>query len=192
MPPTEQARWFAEEVKPYERALRAYLVRRFPTLPDHDDLIQETYARLLRARADGRLTYVKAFLFTAARNIAIDVFRHRQVLTFEPIYDQSELPVLEDGPGVVDSIERQQQLDLLIEAVARLPERCHEVMMLRHLDGLAYKQIAQRLGISPETVKIHLMRGVRACTTHLREHGAFEGVGLGTAAAMPAANGGAA
>ncbi len=45
-----ESKWFAEDVKPYEPALRAYLLKRFPSLPDHDDVVQETYTRLLRAR----------------------------------------------------------------------------------------------------------------------------------------------
>ena len=71
MPPTDQARWFSAHVQPYEPALRAYLQKRFPALPDHDDLVQETYIRAL-------------------------------------------------------------------------PERGRQVMMLRHLDGLACKEIAER------------------------------------------------
>lgn len=182
MTPTEQApspspgltRWFAEEVKPYEPALRAYLHKRFPSLPDHDDLVQETYTRLLRARADGRLTYAKAFLFTAARNLAIDMFRRRRTVAHEPILELAELPALETTPDVVASLEHQQRLEILIEAVAALPERCRQVMMLRHMDGLAYKEIAQRLGISPETVKVHVIKGVRDCTAFFRKHGLLE------------------
>src|SRR5688572_3993642 len=67
-----ESKWFSEDVKPYEPALRAYLLKRFPSLPDHDDVVQETYTRVLRAREKERLTYAKAFLFTAARNVAID------------------------------------------------------------------------------------------------------------------------
>jgi DNA-directed RNA polymerase specialized sigma24 family protein len=85
MPPSEPtrlpapslSRWFAEEVQPHEPALRAYLQARFPTLGDHDDLVQETYTRLLRAQGNGGVRYPKAFLFTAARNAALDLFRRR-------------------------------------------------------------------------------------------------------------------
>ncbi len=174
MPPSEQARWFSEEIKPYEPALRAYLHKRFPSLPDHDDLVQETYTRLLRARADGRLTYAKAFLYTAARNAAIDMFRRRRVVTLEPISELTELPALDATPGIAETLERQQRLEMLIEAVAALPERCRQVMMLRHLDGLAYKEIALRLGISPETVKVHMIKGVRDCTSFFRARGLLE------------------
>jgi len=48
------------------------------------------------------------------------------------------------------------------------------VMMLRHIDGLAYKEIAERLGISPNTVKVHLVKGVRDCTAFFSKHGLFE------------------
>ncbi len=171
MPPSEQARWFLEEVKPYERALRAYLQRRFPSLQDHDDLVQETYVRLLRAKREGRLTYTKAFLFTAARNLAIDKFRRRKTTVLVPIGELTELPTLEKQTDMVETLEHQQRLDVLTEAVASLPQRCRQVMMLRHLDGLPYKDIAERLGISRETVKVHMVKGVRDCIKIFRQRG---------------------
>jgi len=192
MPPSEQAhspalpvlrslsegggasKWFAEDVKPYEPALRAYLHKRFPSLPDHDDLVQETYTRLLRVRDRGRLTYVKAFLFTAARNIAIDMFRRRRTTAHEPISDALEMPLLEDVRDACETLDHQQRHRLLIEAVAALPERCRQVMMLRHLEGHSYKEIAARLGISPQTVKVHMVKGVRDCTEFFRQHGFLE------------------
>lgn len=184
MPPSEHAqsssaglaRWFAEEVQPHEPALRAYLRARFPALSDHDDLVQETYTRLLRARETGRLTYAKAFLFTAARNVAIDMFRRRSTTPVESLSECEDVPVLEENSGVVDTLERQQRLQVLIEAMDALPERCRQVIMLRHMDGLSYKEIAAQLGISPETVKVHMVRGVRACTGHFRTHGLLDDV----------------
>ena len=52
-----------------------------------------------------------------------------------------------------------------------LPERCRQVMMLRHLDGLPYKEIAERMGISPETVKVHMIKGVKDCTRFFHQRG---------------------
>ncbi len=176
MPPSEQARWFSEEVKPYEPALRAYLQKRFPTLPDHDDLVQETYTRLLRAKDDGRLAYTKTFLFIVARNLALDMFRRRRTTIVEPIEELAALPTLDEQRDACETIEHRQRLEVLIEAVASLPERCRQVMMLRHLDGLAYKEIAERLGISRETVKVHMVKGVRDCIRYFRERGLLETV----------------
>ena len=171
MPPSEQATWFSEHVLPNEPALRAYLHRRFPTLPDHDDLVQETYARLLREKAAGRLTHERAFLFTAARNAAIDLFRRRRTTPHETLDELADPALLEETPGVIESLDREQRLESLLEALVALPERCRQVMMLRHLDGLSYKEIAARLGISPETVKVHMIKGVKDCTRFLQQRG---------------------
>lgn len=174
MPPSEQARWFAEEVQPHESALRAYLLARFPTLADHDDLVQETYTRLLRAQGHGGVRYPKAFLFTAARNVAFDQFRRRGAKPTETVTDLVELTVLEDRPGVGEQIDQCYELEVLADAVRALPDRCRQVIMLRYLDGLAYKEIAGQLGISAETVKVHMAKGMRRCAAFFAERGLLE------------------
>jgi RNA polymerase sigma factor (sigma-70 family) len=173
----EQGRWFSEHVHPHEPALRAYLLRRFPSLPDHDDLVQETYARLMRVDDPGRLEYPKAFLFTTARNTAIDLFRRRKAHPHECIGEMeelTELPLLEAPPSVVETLERRQRREALTEALRALPERCREVMLLRYLDGCSGTEIAARLGISLGTVKGHLLKGVRDCARFFEARGLVE------------------
>jgi DNA-directed RNA polymerase specialized sigma24 family protein len=46
--------------------------------------------------------------------------------------------------------------------------------MLRYLDGLAYKEIAVQLGISAETVKVHMTKGMRRCAAFFAERGLLE------------------
>jgi RNA polymerase sigma factor (sigma-70 family) len=175
MPPPEEFNWFNSEVKPHEPALRAYLHKRFPVLPDHDDLVQEAYTRVVNAHRNGRLTSVKAFLFTITRNLAIDMFRRRnRGLYHQPLNDNEQLSLLDELPDVAVSLEREQRRLVLIDAIAMLPERCREVMMLRHLEGLNYREIGERIGIAPNTVKVHLVKGVRDCTTYFRNHGLLD------------------
>ena len=174
MPPSEQARWFTEEVQPHEPALRAYLQARFPTLEEHDDIVQETYARLLRAQVSGGVRYPKAFLFTAARNVAFDLFRRRGTKPTEAVTDLLELTVLEDRPELGEQLDQSYELEVLADAVRALPDRCRQVIMLRYLDGLAYKEIAAQLGISAETVKVHMAKGMRRCAAFFAERGLLE------------------
>ena len=174
MPPTEQARWFYEEVHPHEPALRAYLQARFPTLADHDDLVQETYVRLLRAKSTGGVRYPKAFIFTAARNAAFDLFRRRRANPTESVNDQTELVALDTQPGAAEALDQRYELEVLAEAVRSLPDRCRQVIMLRYLDGFAYKEIAEQLNISPETVKVHLAKGMRRCAAIFSERGLLD------------------
>jgi RNA polymerase sigma factor (sigma-70 family) len=174
LPAPSLSRWFTEEVQPHEPALRAYLQARFPTLADHDDLVQETYTRLLRAQANGGVRYPKAFLFTAARNAAFDLFRRRGAKPTEVVTDLVELTVLEEMPGVGEQMDQSYELEVLADAVRALPDRCRQVIMLRYLDGLAYKEIAEQLGISAETVKVHMAKGMRRCAAFFAERGLLE------------------
>lgn len=168
---SDQARWFSEEVQPHEASLRSYLRGQFPTLPDIDDLVQESYARLIRAKKAGRISYVKAFLFTTARNAALDIFRRKQVVTINAVADLAELSVLEDRPDVGEAVSRQQELELLAEAVRSLPARCRQVLTLRLLYGLSHKEIAAELGISKYTVKAQLAKGMRRCAKFFQQRG---------------------
>ena len=174
LPAPTLSRWFTEEVQPHEPALRAYLQARFPTLEEHDDIVQETYTRLLRAQANGGVRYPKAFLFTAARNVAFDLFRRRGAKPTEAVTDLVELTVLEEMPGVGEQMDQSYELEVLADAVRALPDRCRQVIMLRYLDGLAYKEIAVQLGISAETVKVHMAKGMRRCAAFFAERGLLE------------------
>jgi RNA polymerase sigma factor (sigma-70 family) len=177
MSSAEQARWFSEHVQPHEPALRAYLSKRFPSLPDHDDLVQETYVRVLRVEDPARLVHPKAFLFTTARNAAIDLFRRRNAHPHESLTGNEgliELPLLDASPTVAETLERRQRREALTAALRSLPERCREVMLLRYLDGCSGKEIADRLNISLGTVKGHLLKGVRDCARYFESHGLVE------------------
>ena len=123
-PSSEQTQWFTEQVKPHEPLLRGYLQKRFPSLPDHDDIVQEAYARLLRADKNGPQASAKGFLFTVARNIAIDLLRRRQAGPNEPFSERSHQPVMDEVPDVADALEHQRRREVLIEAIASLPLRC--------------------------------------------------------------------
>ncbi len=165
------SRWFAEEVQPCERSLRSYLRNVFPSLPDVDDLVQESYARLIRAREAGRVSYAKAFLFTTARNAALDLFRRRKTVSIESVADLDELSVIEDRPDAAEAISKQQDLEMLSEAVRALPARCRQVMTLRLLYGMSHKEIAAELRISGHTVKAQLAKGMRRCGEYLAARG---------------------
>lgn len=151
--------------------LRAYLRKKFPNLSDVDDVVQESYLRLLRARVGGSLRSARGFLFTAARNTALDVFRRRRTAAVEDIVEIDQLPVLEDRDGVVETVSREQELDLLAEAIESLPPRCRQVLKLRKIYGLSHKEIAARLGISERTVNVQVGQGVRRCAEYLQARG---------------------
>lgn len=175
MPPDaspEVSRWFATEVQPHRPALRAWLLARFPTLPDVDDIVQESLSRLVQAREVSPIRSAKALLFTTARNLALDAVRRQRVVAFEPITEDTDPTVLTDAADVVASVAKQQELELLTKAIQSLPERVRQILTLRTAYGLTQKQIAEKLAVSESTVEKQMAAGIRRCAQFFARGGA--------------------
>jgi RNA polymerase sigma factor (sigma-70 family) len=163
-PHTEQTRWFAAEVQPHEPMLRAWLEGRFGVAVDIDDVVQEAFVRVLRARETGAVQSPKAFLFATARNFALDHVRRRHLAPVEPLEHHEALHVLDESQGVAETAARNQELALLTEAIQTLPTRCRQVFTLRTVYGMTQRAIAEKLGISDRTVAAQIAIGLNKCT----------------------------
>ena len=157
----EENRWFLENLEPHEDMLRAWLHSRFGALCDVDDLIQEAYVRVFRARRAGTVKSPKAFLFATARNLALDKVRHSSVS--RTLYvEQNELLEFPDcGIGVPEIVARNQELEILTKAIQSMPKRCRQIFTLRKVYGMSQKRIAEKLCISQNTVSAQLTIGLR-------------------------------
>jgi RNA polymerase sigma-70 factor (ECF subfamily) len=166
--PSDEARWFAEAVQPHDGEVRGFLRRRFPAITDVDDLMQEAYARIWRARTLGAIDNPRAFLFQIVRNLAHDHYRRESRNPPVPITDLEAARVFDEEPSAAEHASREQERQILLAAVRALPDRCREVVLLRYMEGLSYKEIAIKLNISPETVKVHLAKGLQRCQAYFR------------------------
>ena len=161
--------WLAKDVLVHERALRRYLARFFHNLADVEDVLQETYARLLGLDpvASAAVHNWHAFLFTSARNVALDRLRKNRVVSLDALAEMGRMDVLDQTPSVEERLNTRQELALLTDAIASLPDRCREALTLRKLYGLSQREIAQRLGIAESTVEKHVAYGVRLCAERM-------------------------
>lgn len=170
-PDNDPFRWFAEEVQVHEGVLRAWLRSRFPSVPDVDDLVQESFHRVWLAREAGPILAPKAFLFATARHLALDQIRRDRVATFEPIAEMDESSVLQEETSVPDAVAKTQELQLLTRAIQQLPDRCRQVLTLRKIYGLSQREIAAKLGIAEHTVEVQVGLGMRRCAEFLAKLG---------------------
>ena len=167
----EESGWFLDEIHPHEPKLRAWLRARFPSLTDIDDIVQESYARLIRARQSGGIANPKSYLFTTALHAAIDLFRRNRMISCEAIGELDRLTVLEERPNASEAASRNEEFEILREAMQALPTRCRQVFTLRKLYGLSHREIAAQLGISAKTVEEQVNRAMRRCAAYLRSRG---------------------
>jgi len=168
MPPSDSpsAQWFAEHVHPHEPLLRSWLASRFSTRVAIDDIVQESYVRVLRARANGELHAPKAYLFATARNLALDYLRRHHVTRTDSLNEKDVSNVL-DEHDVPETVARNQELALLTEAIQTLPDRCRQIFTLRAVYGMTQRAIGEKLGISDRTVATQLAIGVSKCTEYM-------------------------
>ncbi len=170
-PESEFFRWFAEEVQPHEAALRSWLAGRFPGLQDVDDVVQEAYARLMRARETGSIACPRAFLFVTARNLALNHFRHQRHARPDTVGEADVAGVLDERAAIPDSVAAAEDLRLLQRAIESLPGRCRQIVTLRKIYGLSQQEVADRLGISEHTVESQGSIGLHKCIAYFRRHG---------------------
>lgn len=173
MPPidSETTHWFVEHLQPHEPSLRAYLRSSLSSASDVDDVVQDTYIRILKMRQTADIRSEKGLLFAVARNAVRDLIRRRAVARHEPITETADSSVLQDKADIVEFVSRQQELAMLADAIRALPARCREVLLLRKIQGLSQKEIAARLGITENTVETLIAKGTHRCRDYLRELG---------------------
>ncbi|MDP3069766.1 MAG: RNA polymerase sigma factor [Opitutaceae bacterium] len=172
MPPhTDQAKWFAAEVHPHDAQLKAYLRGAFPTVRDVDDVVQESYLRMWRVRAEGPIRSARAFLFTVARRLAIDGARRSIASPIDVVEDLAGLPVADETADVAGETENRERVALLAEAIGRLPNRCREVFLLHKIHSLSRRETAERLGLAEKTVEVQTARAMDRCGEYLRRRG---------------------
>lgn len=174
-PPTpELSCWFAEEIQLHEPKLRAWLRARFPQLEDVDDLVQDTYLRVFRAKGDGKLNHPKAYLYTTAKNAALDRCRRSRIVAFESMAEPARLEMPADAPDASAVSDGNTKIDALTEALQTLPKRCREVLILRKHYGLSHKEIGEKLGISHHTVNAQITIGMFRCRAYFRDNGLID------------------
>lgn len=167
----EHARWFAAEVQPHGSSLKDYVRGAFPAVGDAEDVVQESFLRLWTLRAATPIRSAKAFLFTVARNIALDSLRRTRHSPVFAVPDLAALPVVEEGADAHDAASRSEEVALLAEALQSLPARCREILLLRKFQNLPQKEVAARLGISELTVQEQVYRGLRRLEKILTRRG---------------------
>ena len=146
-----------------EGRMRACLAQMTRNPADTEELVQETYARLLSIDRDlaCEIRSVAGFALVAARRVGLDWLKHRRVVQIECMEDMDSLFGSGGSSVTEDLVNGYQEIEQWIDRLERLPERCAHVFTLRRLFGFTQKEVGQILDIEVHTVEAHMQNAAR-------------------------------
>jgi len=173
---------FEALVVAYERLVFGLALRVVGDRADAEEVAQDTFERAYWALAGYPAERVAAmalrpWLATIARNLARNRLRRRPPPA-RPLEDGDGQPLAVAAPAAAEPAqvaERRSDRELLAELLAGLPRGQREAVVLRHVEGLAYAEVAEVLGRPVGTVKTHAHRGVRQLRVELEARKDKEG-----------------
>jgi RNA polymerase sigma-70 factor (ECF subfamily) len=129
------------------------------------DAVQETFLRYLRDPELGRVERPEAWLYKVCRNVALDRFRKEQRI---PPLRESAIQATPDAGNSPDQVlENHETSRAIIQAMANLPSRQQEVLRLKFLGGLSYREISEVTGNSISNVGFIIHQSLRALRSAL-------------------------
>ena len=160
----------------YHRRIAAYVYGMVNDYARAEDITQDVFiSALRRMRETERPIAFKPWVYEIAKNACIDQFR-RSRRAEEVSYDAEEGLGAADygrlvttGPSLDAAVDTKQQLDHLCGAFGGLSETHHQILVLRELEGLSYREIGERMGLSRPSVESTLFRARRRLTEEYDE-----------------------
>lgn len=151
---------FSEIYREYWESLFKYVIRILPDEDDVADIVQETFITFWELRGNlEQVKSIKAYLFIMARNLAFRRFRHHlrqfemenRLIAFYGKVDE----------GMEQDIDARALSSLIDAEIEKLPEKMRQVFVLSRKENLSYKEIAERLQISDQTVKKQISNSLK-------------------------------
>jgi RNA polymerase sigma factor (sigma-70 family) len=155
----EKSRWLARNILPHEPLIRARLKRMHVFDLEIDDVVQETYARIISLPSFDTIRHPRQYAIRTATSIVIDHMRRSRVISIKSSDDLERFEVADDEAGPDAQLEFRDEIAQVARFLALLPETTRETLIMRRVDGLSQKEVAEALGISVKTVEKHMARG---------------------------------
>jgi RNA polymerase sigma factor (sigma-70 family) len=152
-----KVRFFELTMWPHMRA--AYNLARWLVHNDQDaeDIVQESFLKAFKAQASFRGSEAKTWMLALVRNTAMDFRRRNKSGIAVPLGDEG-YERKDDSPDPERALVDQSRREQVRQAISHLEPEFREVIVLREIEGLPYKEIASVLGIPMGTVMSRLSR----------------------------------
>ena len=156
----------------YEQLLR-FLTRKLNGDSERAaDVVQDTYVRLAgTSDLDETIDNPRAYIYRVAGNLAIDRIRRERRMSAHVETDQAQSDILDPKPGPEKIVLSREQIAIMDQALAELPDKPRQALLLFRVDGLSHSEIADRLGVSNSMVAKYIARALKHCRDALLAEG---------------------
>ncbi len=174
---------FRELVRRYERPVFSLIFRMVRDTAAAEDLAQDSFIKVLNNIDKYRPEFkLSSWLFKIANNVTIDHLRRRQLDTISmdgsphaataADVESTSFDIASTGENALDEMESKELGSAIERAIASLRPEYRSCILLRHVEGRSYEEIAATLDLPLGTVKTYIHRArheLREQLEHLRE-----------------------
>jgi RNA polymerase sigma factor (sigma-70 family) len=128
---------------------------------DAQDIVQDAYLRAVKSIGTFRGGDQRAWMLSIVRNACFDFLRRDKASPFDEMGDEVQYTVASEEIDPLMVMQRGEDVQLVRGAIAQLPVGIREVVILRELEGMSYKEIAEVTGVPMGTVMSRLARARR-------------------------------
>lgn len=166
--PSGHARALSQLFEHHNHTLVSFLVSRLGSEAEAREVAQEAYVRMLQIDRPGAVSFLRAYLFCTAANIAIDRIRRRvRAQRMDQVYEDEELT---DSISPDREVIAREQLGIVRRALLELPVRYRRAFLMHRFEDMSTEDIGAALGLKETQIRKYLRRAVAYC--RLRMDGA--------------------
>ena len=146
---------------------------------DAEDIVQETFIRLhqqVKGRGVSSIKHLPAWLFRVAHNQTLDVLRKRARQQQRVPQNRADAEALApqemaDEMDALGEVLRQEARQVALRELAQLDEQQRQVVLLKVIQGMSLRQVAEVVGVSLSAVNYRLNQGLAELARRLRKAG---------------------
>jgi len=148
--------------------LCGYAVKYVWELEQAEEIVQDLFFNLWNKRSDLYISSsLESYLFRAVRNACLNYIKYKKIRdNYASLVQDTHNPAQGLNENPVETLELQKKID---EAIESMPPERKKVFLLSRYEGLKYKEIAEKLGISIKTVEAQMGKALKFLREELKE-----------------------
>jgi RNA polymerase sigma-70 factor (ECF subfamily) len=149
----------------HNESLVRFLAARLHSVQEAKEVAQEAYVRLLSLDDSGAVSFLRAFLFKTAANLAVDRLRTRN--RQRQAMNAGLCDELREASTPDHEAAQAEEAEIVRRLIAELPPKCRRAFLLHRIHGEDFSQIAKQMELSERMVRHYVLRAVLYCRAGL-------------------------